>query len=277
MRRLFLALAAGSLAACSLLTSLDGLSGGGGGGATGDGGVGTTPDATSGGPDARADVAPGPDAAPGPSLCARQTAKPFFCADFEDSRPLGAVLSSLTVNGGASFDIDRTAGAGSSSSLAIVLPEGDGQKAASGQVALPDTLTKLTLEFDVRVDAFGAEDAHDLLGFYRNGDREVSLEITEGRILRLDEDIPVVDGGPDEVRTSLAFSFTNAWAHVRWAVEIKGDEATSVISVDGQPRGTVTTSALPFLDAVFVVGDRSVGALSRAWRSRLDNIVLHVE
>ncbi|MEZ4264233.1 MAG: hypothetical protein R3B36_34515 [Polyangiaceae bacterium] len=276
MRWCVLSAATAVLAGCSLITNLDGLSDPGASDAGASDAVAPgDASATEASVDAAADgPPPGVDA--GVPFCKTVTPAPFFCADFEDGRTARQIFTSVEEHLGATVSVDNTDGRSSTGSLVLRFPGTAGAEGAA-RVTLPASLTKLSVELDLRIDSFGEGDEHDFVGVFRNSAREAGLEVRPSGQLAFDEDVPADGGGDEEIKTGLARVLTSGWAHVTWVVVVEDDLATSVVSVDGTQIGTVRSSPEPFLDSELVFGETVIGKLEKEWRSRIDNIVVRVE
>ena len=136
-----------SLTACSLVTSLDGLS------------TSETTAADASGVDAPRESAPPPDAGPpveggdaGGPFCARQTSKPFLCADFDDLE-LPQPFTRNVVEGKGTLALDGTKSVSAPRSLLSTIGSGATSGAAVA-IVLPTT-TELTIDFDIAIEATG--------------------------------------------------------------------------------------------------------------------------
>ncbi len=255
---------------CSLVVSTDGLTGSSSGGG-GSSGVIASGDAS---PDGATDGGTPREA--GASVC-DVVPKPYFCATFDDGRALSAVFSTVNVVGG-SLTIDPGASKSAPRSLLVNLPANAGALSAEGQVTLPAKITKARVDLDLLVEELGGADQHDFIGFYRDGTHEVTLEIRPDGVLQVDEDIPVVDGGPGQTKTPLGVTVqVGKWTHIQWDVAISGATASSTIRIDGGPATSASSAAAAFQNARLVVGDHSTNALTKTWRDRIDDVVLTVE
>jgi hypothetical protein len=248
-RFLAAALGAGAVTACSLVTSLDGYTGG----AT------PTTGSEAGGLEAgRADAATQDGdaglACPGASN---------VCLDFEEG-DRGA-WDDTNVTNGATATVEQ-------GSLVVTVPTGSGGSAACFSKRLPDGVTRIDVDVDVVADALGSLD-FDILGLRGSASHNLTLQIRAGK-LELDEDT-APDGSTDEILTNTGFVFDAAWHHLRWTNQIAGGSATVEVFVDGVKRGTWTMDARDYATpTTFDLGDCVIVPLTTAWKIRFDNLVV---
>ena len=276
-RSVFVVLAAGTLAACSLLTSLDELTEGS-----------RTPAVTpnEGGSLDAGNEASTPTDAGGRDVDA-EAALPFcksitgfaICADFDDTSTPPAPFDTVVLDGTSNtLSYDGLDSRSPPRSLLLVGGSPNGGVTATGmRWKTPIIATEVTAEFDFKAEQRGTR-PFDMLNFVRAG-FELSVEIAADGQLEFDSQIPDGDGDTIGGVQKLTANASTSWQHLKWAArKITGNRFEIEVSIDGKPGGTTTISQTLFLGQPSVeIGDLALETTTTPWRVRMDNIVLTVK
>jgi hypothetical protein len=273
------AAAASSLAACLLVTSVDGLSGGAADipGSDAAGAEAEAPADADAAPASDADAAPasGADASPdapasdaGPRFCQGREGL-ALCADFDDGLLPGPWATALARNGGEVTIADD--GARGTRGLSVRIGDGAGAAIACTEKVFAGPRAKATIELDVRADRLGTN-SFDLLTIGRDDETNVSLQVNALGRLAIDEDL--AGGGPV---TQLGRDITlGAWTHVSVAVNVAGEMMTVTVTVGVTAPVSVQASRAGVDGAAVIVqlSDCYVPATDRGWAFRYDDVTL---
>lgn len=281
MRRLFfVAFSLASLAACSLLTSLDELTEGGGGGGGSEAGAGTDGAIVDSSTDARSDGSAPGDAGVDATFCASLTDAATLCADFDDGA-LPAPFESIAMTGSGSL-VERDTKDSRSPPFSLLLAAGltSGTSSAAVRKKLPGIKTEVSVDLDVRFEALGTE-TFDLATFSVGGDHDLGLEVRGNGDLAFDKEVPDGDGGTIETKIDTTATVGTGWVHLRLvAVPAGSGEWQVTASKDGAAVGSVSMREKVFKDTpTLSIGDPSMGssAAPAAWRVRVDNVVVRTK
>ncbi len=285
--------------ACTLVTSLDGLSGGTTGPVDGGGArdAGTPPvdaiappfdagtlDASEAGPDASSDA--------GPPYCASLAPQPVFCDDFDEG-PLKTPWDHVSSTGGVAALAD---GAGLETSPPYAMLVSTTGLASLVDVAAYKTFGKvvasqtLTLSFDLRVIAADETQKSDavvgsiqIFDAVQNWDLQLELQwnaATGAFDGFLSEDGTLGDGGSKYQQSAGSVVALDTWTHVTIEEDIGlfGTPTLGKISFDGatpiqMPLHATTTTAA---DYEMIVGVTYVPPSSAAWAVRYDDVTFDV-
>ncbi|MDB4935346.1 MAG: hypothetical protein JWP87_2318 [Labilithrix sp.] len=240
--------------ACSLATSLNGLS-------TGDTIV----------IDGGGDAAPGADAQSGPDAgsfsCAVAASTVTFCADLEDGKlPIGM---NVDATGGGTVTV-APGGRSSPNALTFMVPETipDGSSALNLQMAAG--LKDVVVELDLRVESYG-EPSFDIVDM-ESGTPQVGFQIESDKSVSWDEDILM----GQSIITPVGASLGDDWRHVRLEIHVAGASANANLFLDGTLAGSHVFEAKAFTTAAptLNLGDSSYGSGVRAWKVRVDNFTV---
>jgi hypothetical protein len=266
VRSAFAVVLAGGAVACSL-ASLDGYSDGARPAPEADAApdvVSVTEDAA---PDGTAADAGGD--APVPSFCSTKSV--LFCSDFDDGT-LPGPWSALEATGGATVVTNTQVSISSTPSLLVTFP---GTTYSQGCLTrtISASSSKYTAEFDLFVESVGGTN-FDIFTIDKSASRNVGVELYPNGKLGFDEDIPVVDGGPDEIRTAVDQVFPKGkWVHVKITVLVANGVGTVNLSVDGVVTPYAANQAIFTAPFGLTLGDCSLNMNGAEWRLRYDNFV----
>lgn len=272
-------MAASTLAACTLLTSLDELYGG-------SPDAGTQLPSEAGVPETGGEASP-PDAAIGDADA--EAAVPFcksitgfaICADFDDNNSPPFPFDSVSLNGASNtLTYDSVDSKSPPRSLFMTGGPSSSGNTATGLVWKAPATTvasEIVAELDFRAEQRGSR-PFDLLQFGRAG-YDLSIEIAASGSLQFDYQIPDGDGGSLNGTAPTTATATGAWQHVKWTA--KKDTGTRFkidVSVDGVPAGSTTINQTLYTGQATVdIGDTSLEVSTTLWKVRMDNIVITVK
>lgn len=255
-----------SLTACSLVTSLDGLST-------------STTSAADAGVDAPRESAPPSDAdlpreggdAGGP-FCTGQTPKPFLCADFDDLE-LPQPFTRNVLDGKGTLVLDGTKFVSAPRSMLSTIGSGVTSGAAVA-VVLP-TSTELTIDLDIAIEASGTV-GYDILTLHAPGNYEIGLE-ANGNAISFEDERPLADGGSDVIKMRTGEEIASAFTHVTFRLR-RGDGNDAVVDVlVGGTASQFRTLAPNLVTPQLFIGDDTHGSQeSGTWRVRYDNVVVRL-
>lgn len=255
-----------SLTACSLVTSLDGLS------------TSETTAADASGVDAPRESAPPPDAGPpveggdaGGPFCARQTSKPFLCADFDDLE-LPQPFTRNVVEGKGTLALDGTKSVSAPRSLLSTIGSGATSGAAVA-IVLPTT-TELTIDFDIAIEATGTV-GYDILTLHAPGNYEIGLE-ANGNAISFEDERPLSDGGSDVIKTRTGGEVAPVFTHVTFRLRRDGNDAVVDVSLGGTASQFRTLAPNLVTPQLYIGDDSHSSQESGTWRVRYDDVVVRL-
>ncbi|MBS2013836.1 MAG: hypothetical protein JST00_13185 [Deltaproteobacteria bacterium] len=276
MRRYVLVVfAGGALAACTLLTPLDGLMEG-----SPEAGVSPTEAGAADGPadTGTGDVVVDVDAEASVPFCTTVTGA-ALCADFDDGKAPPAPFDSVALNGVANtLTYDSADSVSRPRSLFITGgPSTSGNTSAGLRWRTPTIASEVTVDFDFKAEQIG-EKPFDLVNFVRAG-YELSVEIAPTSQLQFDSQIPDGDGGVIDGINKLTANAAATWKHLRWVAKKDVSSRFKVeVFVDDVTVGTTTINQTLFLGQPNVeVGDLALEPSSPPWKVRMDNVVFRVK
>lgn len=269
-------MAAATLTACTLLTSLDELTAGApDSGPVGEGGAseaaaesslpdsGTTTDA-----DAEASI----------PFC-KSIIGFAVCADFDDPDAAPpAPFDSLDVTGANTLSYDGVDSVSTPRSFFVTSGVGaSGITSAGVRYKTPVIATEVVVELDFKGEQLGTK-PFDLVNFTKSG-IDLSVEITPSGQLEFDYAVPDGDGGTNDGVVKLGSTSNGKWQHLKWVAKKDVNSRFKVdISVDGVNVGSTTISQSLFIGQPTVeISDVALEPTTTAWKVRMDNIVVYVK
>jgi hypothetical protein len=254
---------------CSLTTSLDDLTSGGGGDAGPD--VATGPRDDGGGPsdgggsttDARTDGGGGSTVDSGPAdggatrFCLPSTTTASFCEDFDDPSGAWSPAWSPVVSSGATLRIDPRVSLSAPGSLATTT-DGSGKLASLLHLPLPLSgrrVHSVSVAYDVRVDTYGSYGELSYISFSNKSGRSHSHYVRvypqqSNQTWVFTSESYLADGGVAGQDVALAATpATGSWVHLTVQLDLAGGRVSVTMGA---------TSASMLLDAtLFAPGDAS--------------------
>jgi len=274
----FVVITASTLAACTLLTSLDDLT---------EGSSSPVVIPSEGGALDAGSEPSDPDGGVNRSDTGVEAAVPFcksitgfaICADFDDTSAPPAPFDTTVLNGAAnSLSYDALDSRSPPRSLLLVGGAPNGPNTATGlRWRTPTIATEVVAEFDFKAEQLGTK-PFDMLNFVRSG-YELSVEIAPSGQLEFDSQIPDPDGGVISGVVKLTANGSTSWQHLKWAAKrIAGNRFEIEVIVDNKLAGSTTISQTLFVGQPTIeVGDLSLETTTTPWKVRLDNFVLTVK
>lgn len=282
----YVAIAAVSTAACTLLNPLGGLSSGGDAAPPERADVsdaGAPPPANDGGNDGGNDG----DGSPPPSFCKLVTGA-AICADFDDGVP-PSPFTSVSLQGASNTltydDQDFKSAPRSLLMVGVHPPVGSTSVALNWKT--PIITTKVVAEFDFKAVALGG-DSFEVLKFSRSvsgSAYSLGLALTESAEFRLVYQVPTADGGYEAGSVKLSVPANGKWQHLSCRVTTDAESESKIdVIVDGVAAGSHANASYATLFLLaqpeVAIGDRALGFAPlnpKPWRVRFDNVVISVE
>jgi hypothetical protein len=273
-RRALLVVTILAASSCSL-TSLEGFSGPG---------VGPDPDADAASLDDSSGASDGPDVntigtPDGGRFCASLSASapaPVFCSDFDDGA-LPGVWTRIDVGAPNTITLDGVESTSLPQALLVTVMPGASGTPVCLEKDLPGPYEDIRVELDFRLEVVGVMEPFDLVDLMKTDSEEVTIQVTPGGVIQLEEDWLEPSGTKSEgVVDTSGRATPNAWQHLTIRAQRSASATQVVVSVDGRTSAPYVVRSRTFL-AGFSAGlsDCYTRETNGTWKVRFDNFVVY--